>query len=84
LAYNIASRQFLIIGHELREWNFSFYFDQVTALLGDFREKALLFCENPDPVLVSYWAKKNIEVLRESPAEFMSCYLAWEIKHNDD
>jgi len=78
LAYNLTSRQFLIIGHDLREWNFSFYFQQVTEQLGEFREKAILFCGDPDPVLVSYWNKKNIEVLRESPLDFLSDYLSWK------
>lgn len=80
LAYNLTSRQFLIIGHDLREWNFSFYFQQVTEQLGEFREKAILFCDDPDPVLVSYWNKKNIEVLRENPLGFLSDYLSWEKK----
>jgi len=78
LAYNLTSRQFLIIGHNLREWNFSFYLERVTQQLGEFREKAILFCDNPDPVLVSHWNKKNIEVLEENPLTFLVDYLQWE------
>lgn len=78
LVYNLTTRQFLIIGHDLREWNFSFYFERVTKQLGEFREKAILFCNDPDPVLVKYWNKKNIEVLRENPLDFLLDYLEWE------
>lgn len=78
LLFNITSRQFLIIGHDLREWNFSFYFELVTEYLGEFREKAILFCSNPNPVLKSYWNKKNIEVLQENPVKFFEDYLYWE------
>lgn len=78
LIYNLTSRQFLIFGHNLREWNFSFYFELITEYLGEFREKAILFCDNPDCVLVSYWSKKNIEVLQENPLHFFLEYLDWE------
>lgn len=76
--YNLTSRQFLLIGHNLRDWNFSFYFYRVTEQLGEFREKAILFCKDLDPVLVSYWNKKNIEVIQENPEDFLSDYLEWE------
>lgn len=78
LAFNLTSKQFLIIGHDLRQWGFSYYFQQVTNQLGDFREKALLFTKEPDPVLVSSWNKKNIEVLLENPVDFFQEYLEWE------
>lgn len=80
LISNLTSRQFLIIGHDLREWNFSFYFEQVTSQLSEFREKAILFCDHLDPVLVQHWAKKNIEVTREDPVGFLEEYLEWEKK----
>jgi hypothetical protein len=78
LAYHLTTRQFLIIGHDLREWAFSFYLEQITHELGVFREKAVLFCEDPDPVLASHWSRtKNVEIIREDAADFLESYLAW-------
>jgi hypothetical protein len=78
LTYNLTTRQFLIIGHDLRQWNFSYYFEQVTEQLGDFREKAYLFADEPDPILESHWNKRNIEIVRQPPEVFLSEYTSWE------
>jgi len=78
LAFNLSSRQFLIFGHEMKDWNFAFYFQQVTAYLGEFREKAILFNSKVDSVLASYWNKRNVEVMAEDPVEFLSQYQNWE------
>lgn len=78
LACNLAMRQFLIIGHDLNEWNFRFFLEQVNTQLGKFCVKSILFCANPDPVWVSFWNKKNIEVVPESPEAFLSDYLVRE------
>ena len=72
LSAEAARRSLLFVGHGLGDDDFNRIYLQVTRNLGEFRHKSYAVQLYPDPVDVTFWEAKRLEIIPADAAEFLS------------
>jgi formylglycine-generating enzyme required for sulfatase activity len=72
LSAEAARRSLLFVGHGLGDDDFNRIYLQVTRNLAEFRHKSYAVQLHPDPVDVTLWKAKRLEIIPADAAQFLS------------
>ncbi|TEU15586.1 MAG: hypothetical protein E3J21_12870 [Anaerolineales bacterium] len=72
LSAEAARRSLLFVGHGLGDDDFNRIYLQVTRNLAEFRHKSYAVQLDPDPVDVTLWKAKRLEIIPADAAQFLS------------